>query len=105
MNPYRRGVEALRALNDPELVSAYEAYVARLEQQLGPDEMELYRSFQQRAQSTAGPRPEEQAVAAKVDSDPELQPLFERYLALLGDRQAHEHTPDAPVHRNRARIY
>lgn len=94
MNPYRRGIEALQALNDQELVSAYEAYVTRLEQQLEPEEMEIYRSFQQRAQSTAGPRPEEQAVAAKVDADPELQPLFERYLTLLGNRQVQEHTSD-----------
>lgn len=105
MNPYRRGVEALQALNDPELVSAYEAYVSRLEQQLGPDEMELYRSFQQRAQSAASPPPEEQTVAAKVDADPELQPLYERYLTLLGDRQAHANTPDEPVRRGRARVY
>jgi hypothetical protein len=97
MNPYRRGIESLQALNDPELVSAYEAYVTRLEQQLGPEEMELYRSFQQRVQSSTGPRPEEQAVAAKVDADPELQPLFERYLALLGTRQVQEHTSEAQV--------
>jgi hypothetical protein len=97
MNPYRRGVEALQALDDPELVSAYEAFVTRLEQHLDPDEMELYRSFQQRAQSSGSPRPEEQAVADKVNADPEVQPLYERYLALLGDRQVHPHTHEEAV--------
>lgn len=105
MNPYRRGVEALQALNDPELTSAYEAYVTRLEQQLGLDEMELYRSFQQRTQSAAGPRPEEQAVAEKVDADPELQPLFERYRAILIDRQAHPNVHNQPSDAGKARIY
>ena len=87
MNAYRRGIEALQVLNDPELVAAYEQYVSRLEQQLTPDELELYRSYQQRAQTGTSTRPEEQAVADKVEADPELLPLYERYLRLLGDRQ------------------
>jgi hypothetical protein len=90
MNPYRRGIEALQAINDPELVAAYQAYVTRLEQNLAPDELELYRSFLQRAQSSASPQPDEQEVAEKVDADPELRPLYERYLQLLGRRQLHE---------------
>jgi hypothetical protein len=105
MNPYRRGVEALQALNDAELVAAYEAYVTRLEQLLGPDEIELYRSYQQRAQSSGAPRPEELDVAAKVDADPELQPLYERYLALLGDRQAHPHLQEPQAASGGARVY
>jgi hemerythrin-like domain-containing protein len=104
MNPFRRGVEALKALNDPELVAAYEAYVDRLEQRLGPEEMEAYRSYQQRLHSSGTPRPEEEAAAAKADADPELQQLYERYLALLGNRQAHG-TAAAPVQRGRARVY
>lgn len=87
MNAYRQGIVALQAFNDPELVAAYEQYVTRLEQRLTPDEMELYRSYQQRAQTATSTRPEEQAVADKVDGDPEILSLYERYLVLLGDRQ------------------
>lgn len=111
MNPYHRGIEALQALNDPELVAAYEAYVTRLEQDLGPEEIELYRSFQQRSQSSGGTiRPEEQQVAAKVEADPELQSLYQRYLTLLENRQVQgspESTSDttSAPRRKRARIY
>src|SRR3954468_12902066 len=106
MNPYRRGIEALQGLQDPELVAAYEAYVARLEQSLNSEEMEQYRAYQQRLQSSGAPRPEELAAAAKVDADPELKPLYERYLALLGNRQAHPYEPEpAAVEERGARIY
>ena len=88
MNAFDCGIEALDAMNDPELTEAYRTYVQRIEGLLSEEELDTYRSYLQRGQSTSGPNPEELAVAEKVAADPQIGSLYQAYLARLGSRQA-----------------
>jgi len=88
-NALERGLHVLERLNDPELVEAYRAYMRRLEELVGPDNMDTYTQVYQRdrrqltQQAGGAPlSPEEQAVRDKVAADPTVQALYERYLAL-----------------------
>jgi len=87
MNAFDRGIQALEAMNDPELTETYRAYVLRIEGVLSEEELETYRSYLQRGQSTSGPLPEEVAAADKVAADPEIGTLYQTYLNRLNNRQ------------------
>ena len=88
MNAFDRGIQALEAMNDPELTESYRAYVQRVEALLSEEELETYRSYLQRGQSTGSPRPEEVAAAEKVAADPEVGSLYQAYLNRLNNRQS-----------------
>ncbi len=93
MNAFDRGIQALEAMNDPELTEAYRAYVQRVEGLLSEEELETYRSYLQRGQSTGAPRPEEVATAEKVAADPEIGSLYQAYLNRLNNRQPATNSP------------
>ncbi len=93
MNAFDRGIQALEAMNDPELTEAYRAYVQRIEGLLSEDELETYRSYLQRGQSTGAPQPEEVAIADKVAADPEVGSLYQAYLNRLNNRQLPTSSP------------
>ena len=87
MDGFHRAVQALERLNEPELLEAYRRFVARLETLLTPEEMQLYTDYQQRAAAGSSARPDEQAVADKVEADSEALSLYEQYRQVLGNRQ------------------
>jgi hypothetical protein len=101
---FRRGIEVLRNLNDPELLDAYTRYVERLETILAPYELNAFAAFYQRQRrrithqsaDTAMLEVEESALR-KVASDAEVHQLYDRYLSLLARRglidSKYEHTP------------
>lgn len=93
MNAFDRGIQALEAMNDPELTEAYRAYVLRVESVLSEEELETYRSYLQRGQSTGSPRPEEVAAADKVAADPEVGSLYQAYLTRLNTHQLPTSSP------------
>jgi hypothetical protein len=99
-NAYKRALQVLERLNEPDLLEVYQQFVTRLDAILTPEEQDIYASFQQR--TTGGARPEEEAVAGKVSADPEALALYERYLSLLSGREVHD--SDVPG-QHRAKQY
>ncbi len=104
-NALERGLHVLERLNDPEIVEAYKRYMQRLEELVGPDQLDTYASIYQRTRRQLEQQapdtnltPEEQAVRAKVAADPEVQRLFNQYLELakahgLMDPEVDHHRP------------
>ena len=89
-NPFQRALDVLERLHDPDLLDAYKQYVARLETVLGPGGLETYASMYQRDRrqfsgQDAGSLvlPEEIAVHDRTMADPELDKLYQRFIAQL----------------------
>ncbi len=89
-NSFQRAVDVLERLNDPDLLDAYKQYVGRLESILGPEQLETYASMYQRDRrqitgQAAGllALPEEIDVRDRVMADPEVDSLYQRFIALL----------------------
>ena len=89
-NPFRRAIDVLERLDDPDLLDAYKRYVARLEAILGPEQLETYASMYQRdrrqfAGQDAGllVLPEEIAVHDRAMADPELDNLYQGFITQL----------------------
>jgi hypothetical protein len=91
---FHRAIGVLEQLGDQELLDAYKAYVARLEQLLGKGWLDTYTSMYQRDRrqltgQAAGSAvlPEEIAVRDRVAEDPELARLYQRYIDLLHSKK------------------
>ena len=69
MDAFHRGLRALENLNDPELIEAYKAYVARLEMLLSPQEMDVYASLQQQGQVASPGRAEARIASGQEAHD------------------------------------
>jgi hypothetical protein len=85
-----RGLHVLERINDPELTAAYQQYMERIEAVVGREHVDTYAAMYQRSQRQVSHQelgspvgPEEQAVREKVLADPEVQQLYDRYIALL----------------------
>ncbi len=106
-NAFERGLHVLERQDDPELVEAYRQYMQRLEALVGRDNLDTYaRVYQQDRrqlnQNVVGGMltTEERAVQATVAADPEVQALYDRYIALAKARGLVDpkfDTPEAPA--------
>jgi hypothetical protein len=88
-NALEQGLHVLERYNDPELVEAYRAYMQRLEELVGQENMDTFAYVYQRdrrqlyQQSTGtGLSPQEQAVRETVATDSQVHALYDQYIAL-----------------------
>ena len=97
-NAFEHGLRALEQRHDPELSEAYRRYMQRIEELVGKDKLNMYahvyqQGLEQFSQSAGGgvPTEEERTMHDTVTADPEIQVLYDQYIAL-----AKEHGLIAP---------
>jgi hypothetical protein len=105
-NPFERGLHVLEQRNDPELSEAYRRYMQHLEQLLGKDKMDAYAHVYQQDLEQLNPHPgggvrtpEERAMQDTVTADPEVDALFNKYIALAKGHGLIVPEIEAPVKR------
>lgn len=88
-NALEQGLHILEHYNDPELVDAYRAYMQRLEELVGAENLDAYAYIYQRGRQSlyqkntiATLRPEEQVIRDTVAADAQVNGLYDHYLTL-----------------------